>query len=140
MTKKELIQYISSRNFTVISTIGEDYPESACIEFGNDGLTLIFDTNRNSRKFKNIQKSHKVSLVIGWEDEKTVQYEGIATLLKVGPELEHLKHAYFTKSPGAQKWEHTEGNVYFKVEPVWIRFTDLNTTPWNITIFDKGDL
>jgi len=136
MTKEELIVYVSARQFTVISTIGEDYPESACIEFGNEGLTLIFDTNRASRKFKNLQKSPKVSLVIGWEDERTVQYEGVATLLEDGPELDRLKQAYFKKSPDAQKWETTEGNVYFKVEPVWIRFTDLNTTPWSITVFD----
>jgi len=136
MTKEELIDYISARQFTVISTIGDDYPESACVEFGNDGLTLIFDTNSQSRKFKNLQKSPKVSLVIGWEDERTVQYEGNATLLKEGPELERLKHAYFKKSPGAQKWENTAGNTYFKVEPVWVRFTDLNTSPWDITEFD----
>lgn len=57
MTKEELIRYISARHLAVISTIGEDYPESACIEFGNDGLTLIFDTNRDSRKYK-IYRNH----------------------------------------------------------------------------------
>ena len=136
MTKKELIAYISARHFTVISTFGKEYPQSACIEFGNDGLTLIFDTNRNSRKYKNILEYPKVSLVIGWENERTVQYEGVATLLGDGPELKRLKDAYFKKSPAAQKWESTAGNAYFKVEPVWIRYTDLNTTPWDITVFD----
>lgn len=136
MTRQELIDYISARQFAVISTFGEEYPQAACIEFGNDGLTIIFDTDRNSRKCKNILQSPKVSLVIGWEDEKTVQYEGIATLLEPGHELQHLKAVYFKKSPEAQKWESTEGNVYFKVEPTWIRFTDLNVTPWDITVFD----
>jgi len=135
MTEPELIEFVSARNFTVISTFGEEFPESACIEFGNDGLTIIFDTNKNSRKFKNIQKSPKVSLVIGWENERTVQYEGIATLL-AGEELERLKKIYFQKSPEAQKWEDVEDSVYFKVEPVWIRYTDLNVTPWNVTVFN----
>jgi hypothetical protein len=76
-----------------------------------------------------------VSLVIGWEDERTVQYEGNATLLQDGPELERLKAAYFKKTPAARKWEGAEGNVYFKVEPGWIRFTDLNTDPWTISVF-----
>lgn len=133
MTKKELIAYISARDFAVIATRGEDFPESACIQFGNDGLTLIFDTNKNSRKFQNIQKSPKVSLVIGWEQERTVQYEGIATRLS-GEELFRLKKVYFAKSAYAQQWENEE-TVYFKVEPVWIRFSDLNKTPWNISIF-----
>jgi general stress protein 26 len=136
MTQQELIDYINARQFAVISTVSDGYPESACIEFGNDGLTLIFDTNRSSRKFRNLQNSSKVSLVIGWEDERTVQYEGDATLLQEGPELESLKQSYFLKSPEAQKWENKQGSVYFKVEPVWIRFSDPNTDPWDITTFD----
>lgn len=135
MTQQELIDYISTRHFMVIATFGEEYPQSACVEFGNDGLTLIFDTNRDSRKFKNIQNNSKVSLVIGWEDERTAQYQGIATLLQDGLELERLKQAYFKKNPEAQKWESTEGNVYIKVEPKWVRFTDLNVSPWDISEF-----
>lgn len=135
MTQQEIIDYISVRQFMVISTFGEEYPESACVEFGNDGLTIILDTNRASRKFKNLQRNPKVSLVIGWEDERTVQYEGVATLLQPGPELDHLKQIYFKKSPEAQKWETTDGNVYFKVEPKWIRFTDLNVSPWDVSEF-----
>jgi uncharacterized protein YhbP (UPF0306 family) len=134
MTNKELIDYISARDFAVIATRGDDFPESACIQFGNEGLTLIFDTNKNSRKFQNIHRSPKVSLVIGWENERTVQYEGIATLL-TGDELARLKGVYFAKSAYAEQWQN-EGTVYFKVEPVWIRFSDLNTTPYDITVFD----
>ena len=137
MTRDELIEYISARQYMVISTISEDYPESACVEFGNDGLTLIFDTNQNSRKFKNLQKSSKVSFVIGWENERTVQYEGNATLLQNDAELERLKQVYFKKSPQAQEWEDRKDSVYFKVEPVWVRYTDLNTNPWDITVFDS---
>jgi nitroimidazol reductase NimA-like FMN-containing flavoprotein (pyridoxamine 5'-phosphate oxidase superfamily) len=135
MTQQELIDYISARQFMTIATFGEEFPESACVEFGSDGLTIILDTNRTSRKFKNIQNNPKVSLVIGWENECTVQYEGIATLLEEGPELKHLKQVYFKKSPEAQKWENTEGNVYFKIEPKWVRYTDLNVSPWDISVF-----
>ena len=121
----------------VISTKTDDYPESANVEFGNDGLTLIFDTSTASRKFKNIQASPKVSVVIGWDEHenKTVQYHGIAEVL-AGTELEHLKEVYFAKSPEAQKWENTQGNVYIKVSPKWVRMTDLNTDPWTISEFE----
>ena len=136
MNEDELVAYIQARQLAVISTCGDVYPESACIEFGNDGLTLVFDTSRDSRKFANLKRSSRVSLVIGWEAERTVQYEGIATLLPDGPELERLKEAYFKKTPKAKKWEGAEGSVYFKVAPVWIRFTDLNTDPWAITVFE----
>jgi general stress protein 26 len=132
MNKEDILDFISARQFTVIATKSEPFPESACIEFGNDGFTLIFDTHKDSRKFKNIQQSPEVSLVIGWDDEKTVQYEGTASLLRDSEELEQLKKAYFKKSPEAKKWENKEGMVYFKVEPKWVRYTDLNKTPWEI--------
>jgi general stress protein 26 len=135
MPQQELIDIISARQLMIIATFGEEYPESACVEFGNDGLTIIFDTNDDSRKFNNIRKNPKVSLVIGWEDERTVQYEGIAALLEEGPELDRLKQVYSEKSPEAQKWENTEGNVYFKVEPNWIRYTDLNVEPRRVAEF-----
>ncbi len=137
MTKEELIDFISARQFMVISTLGGEYPESAVVEFGNDGLTLVFDTNSASRKYSNIQKSPKVSVVIGLDEDanQTVQYEGVAELLK-NEELEQLKQVYFKQSPEAQKWEHTENNVYFKVAPKWIRFTNLNAKPWDISVFE----
>lgn len=134
MNQDEIIKFINDHKFMVISTKTDDYPESAAIEYGNDGLTFIFDTSDSSRKFQNIQKSPKVSVVIGWDEQenKTVQYQGMAELLD-GEELEHLKKAYFAKSPEAAKWQDTEGNVYIKVTPKWVRMTDLNTDPWTIS-------
>jgi len=134
MTKNELIQFISERDFAVIATKSEPFPESACIQFGNDGLVLIFDTLDTSRKYINLMESPEVSLVIGWEDEKTVQYEGRAKLL-TGNELERLKKVYYEKSSYAKKWQKP-GTVYFKVDPVWVRYSDLNTNPYSITEFD----
>jgi nitroimidazol reductase NimA-like FMN-containing flavoprotein (pyridoxamine 5'-phosphate oxidase superfamily) len=66
VTDQEFVGYITARRFMTIATFGEEYPESACVEFGNDGLMIVFDTNRDSRKFKNVQRNPKVSLVIGW--------------------------------------------------------------------------
>lgn len=140
MTQDDIITFISERKFMVISTNGGEYPESATVEYGNDGLTLIFDTNSTSRKFQNIQHSPKVSVVIGWDEEvnKTVQYQGIAEVLE-GEELDRLKKVYFAKSPEAQKWENTKDNVYLKVSPKWVRMTDLNTDPWTISVFEFMD-
>jgi hypothetical protein len=41
MAKDELIDYISVRDFCVIATKAEPFPESACIQFGNDGLVDV---------------------------------------------------------------------------------------------------
>lgn len=137
MNQDEIIKFIDNHSFMVISTKTDDYPESATVEFGNDGLTLIFDTSNTSRKFQNIQKSPKVSVVIGWDEDenRTVQYQGIAEVLE-GSELERLKSVYFAKSPEAAKWQDTDGNVYIKVSPKWVRMTDLHTDPWTITVLE----
>jgi general stress protein 26 len=92
MTQEYVVKFISDHRFMVISTKTDDFPESANVEFGNDGLALIFDTNRDSRKFQNIQKDPRVSVVIGWDEDvnKTVQYQGIAEEAK-GEELSRLK-------------------------------------------------
>lgn len=129
MTEDQLKQFIHKHNLAVISTFGEEYPESAVIEFGDNGLELIFDAEGGSRKHQNILRSPKVSFVIGWDENKTVQYEGEAMLLE-GDELKRYKQFYFAKNPEAQRWESEPGIVYFKVTPKWIRYTDLNVEPW----------
>src|SRR6266446_2505475 len=104
MTKEDLTGFIHKHSLAVISTFafGSEFPESAVIEFADDGLELIFDTHSTSRKYENIQMSPKVSFVIGWDEAKTVQYEGEAQLL-TGNELERCKQIYFEKIPAARK-------------------------------------
>ena len=54
--------------------------------------------------------------MIGWEDERTVQYEGIATLLEEGSdELDRLKKAYFKKSPEVQNGKQQKATYTSKL-------------------------
>jgi general stress protein 26 len=134
MTKEEIASFIHPHKLAVLSTTGEDFPESAVIEYADDGLEIVFDTHTTSRKFQNIQKSSNVSLVIGWDENMTVQYEGVAAVLN-GNDLEHCKNIYFEKNPDAQKWEAEKDIAYIRVSPSWIRFTNLNTKPWTVVEF-----
>src|SRR5260221_9584663 len=135
MTKDEVAAFIHRHDLAVISTLGKEYPESAVVEFADENFVLIFDTHDTSRKHKNILASPNVSLVIGWDENKTVQYEGEAALLE-GDELMHYKQIYFEKNPEAQKWGNAPEMAYFKVTPKWVRLTDLNTKPWTISEFN----
>lgn len=131
--KKQIIrEFISQQKLAVLSTINvQGNPQSAVLEFGDtDELELIFDTFRTARKYGNLQKNKNVSVVIGWDDNITVQYEGRAKELQ-GGELEKYKKEYFRKNPKAKRWE-TKGVTYFKVTPTWIRYSDLNKNPWEI--------
>lgn len=103
----------------VISTSGPDgQPEAAVVEFGEtDDLELIFDTFTTSRKYKNLKTNPKVACVIGWDDDITVQYEGVAEEVR-GDE--------------AKRWDKEEEITYFKITPTWIRYSDLTKHPWDI--------
>jgi general stress protein 26 len=139
-TKKLILDFIKKEKLAVISTVGEDSkPESAVLEFGEtSNLELIFDTFITSRKYKNLKTNKNVSFVIGWDENITVQYEGIATELS-GTELKKYQRYYWDKNPKAQRWEDRDGITYFKVVPTWIRYSDLNESPWKILEVSKLD-
>ncbi len=86
VTKEDILTFIKRHRLAVISTVTTDgKSESAAIEFGeNDNFELIFDAFENSRKIQNLRKNPHVSLVIGWGDNITVQYEGVAELFLGG--------------------------------------------------------
>lgn len=130
--KKTILDFIKKQKLAVISTVGENKPESAVLEFGEtDDLEIIIDTFTSSRKYKNLQTNKNVSFVIGWDEDITVQYEGIAEEVK-GDEAKRYKQAYWSKNPKAQRWDSREGITYFKITPIWIRYSDLNKDPWDI--------
>lgn len=134
MDKKKIIrEFIRSNKLAVISTTNPNgKPQSAVLEFGDtDDLELIFDTSSSARKYKNLKQNGDVAFVIGWDENITVQYEGVAAEL-IGNDLKKYKEEYFAKNPDARRWETEEGIRYFKVVPLWIRYSDLNKNPWEV--------
>lgn len=133
MNKQQIIlNFIKKQKLAVISTVGNNKPESAVLEFGEtDELELIFDTFVTSRKYKNLQINKNISFVIGWDENITVQYEGLAEKIK-GEAGEKYKEAYWAKNPEAQRWASNKDITYFKVTPKWIRYSDLNKNPWDV--------
>ncbi|MBI2033114.1 MAG: pyridoxamine 5'-phosphate oxidase family protein [Candidatus Levybacteria bacterium] len=131
--KAIILEFIKKQKLAVLSTVTpKNTSQSAVLEFGQtQTLKIIFDTFSSSRKYKNIKHNNNVSLVIGWDEDITVQYEGKAYELE-GKEKEDYKKIYFEKNPEAQRWETKEGMTYFKVVPTWIRYSDLNKNPWEI--------
>jgi pyridoxine/pyridoxamine 5'-phosphate oxidase len=127
MTLDFLYHYIGKHKLAVISTVDKDgNPQSAVIGIAvNRKLEIVFDTLNTSRKYANILRHAKVSLVIGWNDESTVQYEGVAAAL--GDEGNEYRELYYSVFPdGRQRAENRAGLAHFKVSPVWIRYSDFN--------------
>jgi uncharacterized pyridoxamine 5'-phosphate oxidase family protein len=100
-------------------------PESALIGVAfSEDLEIVFDTVKSSRKYKNILKNPLVAFVIGWEDESTLQFEGIAHELH-GEEGKKYKEIYFEAYPdGRQRNSNWPDIVHFVVRPKWIRYSN----------------
>ena len=136
MNKSDILEFIKKHSLTVIATSSlNNEPEAAVIEFGEtNDFEIIFDTFTSSRKYKNLKENPRAAFVIGWDEDVTVQYEGIAEELS-GETLERYQEAYFKKNPSAEKWANREGVVFFRVVPRWVRYSDLNKDPWEIHEF-----
>lgn len=132
-----ILSFIKRHKIGVIATADlKGNPEAAVVEFAEtDNLELIFDTFITSRKYRNLKLNSKIAFVIGWDENKTVQYEGEAIELE-GSELDVCKQIFFRRNPRAKKWDGREGIVYFKVKPKWIRYSDLAVDPWYILEVD----
>lgn len=128
MTKELIYDFIKQTNLAVISTLSkENKPEAALVGFAvSEDLEIVFDTVKTSRKYPNLLQNPFVAVVIGWDNETTVQYEGIAAEL-TGPEAGHYKEIYFEVYPDGREravtWPHI---VHFKITPKWIRYSNFN--------------
>ena len=128
---KKILQLLRSQTHAVIATVNhENKPEAAFIGFAEaEDLTLIFGTETTMRKFKNIKVNPYVALTITDPEKRiTVQYEGIASVLE-DEERKKYKELYFRKTPSSQKYEGNLYQIYMKVIPTWIRYSDLNAEP-----------
>ena len=66
-------------------------------------------------------------MVMGWDDEITVQYEGTAEVLGDDREADNLREVYFRAYPdGRERAASWPGPVHVKVTPRWIRYNNFN--------------
>jgi len=86
-------------------------------------LDVVFDSTDIARKCANLRRNPRIAVVIGWDDARTLQIEGVADEPK-GRELESLKETYFTAHPAGRARADWPGLTYFRVKPRWARFSN----------------
>ena len=131
MTRIDLYEYLKGHRLGVLCTVSPaaTQPQSALVGIAvTPELDLIFDTVKSSRKYPNLVALPRCSFVIGWEGAQTVQYEGEAEELGP-PDLAPCQEAYFKVWPDAPARLSWPGIVYFRVRPIWIRFSDFAQDP-----------
>jgi hypothetical protein len=124
LTRAYVHDFIARHRYGVLSTIAASgAPQSALVGIAvSPELEIYFDTVDTTRKVANLRANPRASFVIGWENEQTLQLEGIADEPE-GDALAHLKKIYFgafSDGPDREKWK---GITYYRVRPAWLRFS-----------------
>jgi general stress protein 26 len=125
MTPAELLVFLRHHRLCVEASASPDGgPAAAVVGFAvSDDLEIVFDTIGTTRKMQNLRHDPRVALVIGWDEEQTVQIEGLADEPK-GAELERLKKVYFAAWPDGVERESWKDITYVRVRPTWARYSD----------------
>jgi PPOX class probable F420-dependent enzyme len=127
------VAFVRQRGLAVIATRGQDgAPQAALVGVAaTDQAEIVFDTTRSSRKFRNIVADPRVALVVGLDDEVTVQVAGVADL-PLGEELRRCADAYFAQYPDGRERAKDPDIVHFRVRLTWLRYSDYR--PYSFTI------
>ena len=125
-----LYSFMARQRYAVVSSVsGEGIPQSALMGIAvTPELEIVFDTVKTSRKYPNLVERAKCSVVVGWEGQQTVQFEGVAVELR-GEELQRYQEIYFAVWPEGRERLRWPAIAYFVVRPRWIRYSDYERKP-----------
>jgi pyridoxine/pyridoxamine 5'-phosphate oxidase len=127
VTAKTVLKFIRTQRLAVVATTTEDgRPQAALIGIAvTDDARIVFDTSEHSRKYRNLQKHKVVALVVGWDNDITVQLEAVAEDTS-GDDLERCKDAYFAVYPDGREHQTWPDITYVVVRISWMRYCDYN--------------
>jgi pyridoxine/pyridoxamine 5'-phosphate oxidase len=130
MNEDDAFRFMRSQRLAVISTTHPTgSPQAALIGYAFDlSVGLVFDTSASSRKARNLRLRPLAALVIGWDDETTLQMEGAATE-PAGDALGKAKAVYFHSWPDGRSRETSQDITYFVINPHWMRFSRYSGAP-----------
>jgi len=130
MTLEEVFDIAKRRRFLVVSTVNESgKPEAALMGFAlTQSNEIVFDTLASSRKAVNLSRNPAAALVIGWDDDISLQIEGPARRPD-GDDLASAKAAYFREWPDGRARENWPDIAYVVVKPKWIRYSNYSGPP-----------
>jgi hypothetical protein len=130
MNKSQLLIFLERHRYGVLSSLSPSKtPQSALVGIAaTPDFEIIFDTVKSSRKYPNLIANPQCSFVIGWDNEQTLQFEGIARE-PAGQELKRYQQIYFTAWPECRSHLTWPGIACFVIRPTWLRYSDFNQSP-----------
>lgn len=141
--KEEALGFLMSQKGGVVSTIGQDGPESAFVFYDADeDFSIYFVTILNSRKHLNIQRNNNVSFVVSTiTPPQTVQIQGVAVEVEDKEVLKNALANYIDiatyqmkNSPPLTKMDIDSGMIVYKIEPNWVNWSDYSSKDYVSTV------
>jgi pyridoxine/pyridoxamine 5'-phosphate oxidase len=125
MDRVGMIEFVRARGLAVVATRGPDgEPQAALVGIAATDLgELLFDASARSRKVINLRADARVAVVIGWDDELTLQCEGVADVLG-GVDREECLPSYVQQFPDGARRAQSPRIVLVRVRLVWGRLSD----------------
>lgn len=144
LNRTALLGFLRSHRYVVqSSTHPSEAPQSAVVGIAvSESFEIVFDTLATSRRAQNLRHNSLIAFVIGGlvsNDERTVQYEGIADELS-GSDRTRLRDLYYTVFPDGQERLKWSGLIYIRTVPTWLRYSNYNQDPPEIHEFDRAAL
>lgn len=138
MSRDELLAFMRAQKWAVQASVSDgNTPQAAVIGVAvTDSFELVFDTIGDTRKAKNLRANPAIAVVLGWDEEQTVQYEGIADE-PARSDLARVKRVYLERFPDGVERQKWPGIAYFRVRPKWIRYSDFRGSAPAIVVFDR---
>ena len=118
-----LREVVSTQYFAVLNTIGQGLPYSNLVSFAatDDLRSLVFVTGRNTRKYKNMQDNHNISLLIDNRTNKpsdTSQATAIAAIGIAREEIDKkslLRDIFLARHPQLRQFVDAPDNAIMLV-------------------------
>jgi hypothetical protein len=132
-TEKFVLRIMNGQPDLTLATLREDgWPQANTVSYAHDGLTIIFGTDANSQKVKNIHHCNKVSLTINseyedWEHIKGVSMAATAQILTRPAEVKRAAACLMKRFPEAADWADSdlaESMVLVKLTPKIVSVLD----------------
>jgi hypothetical protein len=92
---------------------------------------VVLDTSRGSWKYRNLSALAHIALVIGWDNDMTVQCDGTADV-PTGVDRDRCLQAYFAQYRDGVGTARAHDIAHVRVRPCWLRYSDYR--PWSFTV------
>ena len=125
MENSKLNSVLSSQNLGVLATSGEEFPYTSLVGIVPDEAlkSIIFATMRQTRKYGNLKRNPKVSILINSSTNSADDFKDAVSITVLGTatdvpedELESIKKIYLSKFPFLEDFVKDPACVLVKVK------------------------